>query len=126
MKKDRWIKDPEKKIEETIRDFIKDSPENTLKNKENEKAWEDVLVGFSNGADPLYQESKEHVGAFHWTPLEIFRNTFPGTEAQAGELTVISWILPSTEATKSDNRKETAYPSERWVRARIFGEAFNV
>ena len=126
MKKDRLWGDPAKRIEEAIRDFINTSPENTLKNKENEKAWEDVLIGFSSGADPLYQEYKEYVGPFHRTPLEIFREAFPEIGAQAGDLTVISWVLPSTEATKADNRKETLYPSERWARARIFGEAFNV
>ena len=41
------------------------------------------------------------------------------------ELTVISWILPQTKATKADNRKESFYPSERWARARIFGEKVN-
>jgi len=126
MKDVRWMKNPAKMIEDTIRDFISKSPENTLKNKENEKAWEDSLVGFSSGADPLYQGYKEHVGAFHWTPLEIFRNTFPQMEVQADDLTVISWVLPSTQATKSDNRKETLYPSERWARARMFGEEVNV
>jgi epoxyqueuosine reductase QueG len=30
-----------------------------------------------------------------------------------------------TEATKADNRKENFYPSERWARARIFGEEVN-
>ena len=42
------------------------------------------------------------------------------------ELTVISWILPQTKATRSDNTKENFYPSERWARARIFGEEVNV
>ncbi len=125
MKDDRWIKDPAKKVVDLMRGFINTSPENTLKNKENEKAWEEVLVGFSNGADPLYQQYKEYVGSFHRTPLEIFHEAFPEMEVQAGDLTIVSWVLPSTEATKADNRKEKLYPSERWVRARIFGEAFN-
>jgi epoxyqueuosine reductase QueG len=38
---------------------------------------------------------------------------------------VISWVLPQTEATKTDNRREVFYPAERWARSRIFGEAFN-
>jgi len=38
---------------------------------------------------------------------------------------VVSWILPQTEATKKDHRKETHFPSERWARSRIFGEEFN-
>lgn len=120
------IKDYAKWIEEVIRDFVNKSPENTLKNKEDDKAWEDPLVGFSSGDDPIYQEYKEYVGAFHWVPLEIFANTFPDLKTQAEDLTIISWVLPQTEATKSDNRKETVYPSERWARARIYGQEVNV
>jgi epoxyqueuosine reductase len=40
-------------------------------------------------------------------------------------LTVISWILPQTERTKADNRKESKFPAERWARARVFGEEAN-
>jgi epoxyqueuosine reductase len=116
------IQNPGQWIETVIKDFINQSPENTMKNAENEKAWADPLVGFSGGDDPLYQDFKEHVGAFHWTPLEIFTQTFPDLKVAAEDLTVISYILPQTERTKLDSRKETAYPSERWARVRIFGE----
>jgi len=126
MKGKGQIKNPAKWIETLIKDFISQSPENTLKNRENEKAWEDPLVGFSNGDDPLYQQYKELVGTFHWTPLDIFSLTFPSSKVSAKDLTVISWILPQTEASKSDNRKEAVYPSERWARARMFGEEVNV
>ncbi len=111
-------------MEKTIREFL-NSPENTMKNKSNDRAWADPLVGFSRGDDPLYGKFKEVVGEFHWTPLEIFEKTFPGSGATAGELTVISWILPQTDATKADNQKENKFPSERWARARIFGEEVN-
>lgn len=126
MKENVQIKDPAKWVETLIKDFVNRSPENTLKNRANEKAWEDPLVGFSSGDDPLYQEYKEYVGVFHWTPLEIFAMTFPSVEVSAKDLTVISWILPQTEATKLDNRKEAIYPSERWVRARMIGEEVNI
>jgi epoxyqueuosine reductase QueG len=109
-----------------IRDFILTSPENNLNNEENEKAWAEPLVGFSSGADSIYEAYKEYVGPFHSSPLEIFVKTFPSVKVQANQLTVISWILPQTDETKSDNRKETLYPSERWARARIFGEESNV
>ncbi len=108
-----------------IQEFIAYSPENTLKNPENEKAFEDPLVGFSRGDDPLYEAYKEHVGPFHWTPREIFNRTFPEINVTSGELTVICWILPQTRPTKADNRKQTVYPSERWARGRIFGEEVN-
>jgi len=126
MKENSKIKEPAQWIEGLIKDFINQSPENTLKNAANEKAWAEPLVGFSRGDDPVYQDFKEHVGAFHWTPLEIFTKAFPDLKVAAEELTVISYILPQTERTKADNRKETAYPSERWARARIFGEEVNV
>jgi len=109
-------------IEGLIKEFVLTSPENSLQNAENEKAWAEPLVGFAGGADPLFEDYKDHVGPFHFTPLEIFSRTFPSIKADAADLTVISWILPQTDRTKSDNRREAAYPSERWARARIFGE----
>ena len=111
-------------ITSVIRDFC-DGPENTLQNEARERAWAEPLVGFSRGDDPLYAAYKEHVGPFHWTPQEIFAQTFPGAKVEAGELTVVCWVLPQTSATKADNRQETEYPAQRWARSRIYGEAFN-
>jgi epoxyqueuosine reductase QueG len=82
-------------------------------------------VGFSRGNDPLYDAYKDHVGPFYLTPWEIFAVTFRDLSVKPEELAVISWILPQTEATKADNRRENFYPSERWARARIFGEEVN-
>ena len=110
----------------TVIEDVCHGAENTLRNGADERAWEDPLVGFSRGDDPLYEAYKEHVGPFHWTPWEIFTETFPVTDLKPGELAVICWVLPQTEETKADNRQETAYPAERWARSRIYGEAFNV
>jgi len=109
-----------------IEAFIERSPENTLQNPAQEKAFENPLIGFSRGDDPLYQTYKEVVGPYHWTPTEIFELTFPENPIQPQALTVISWILPQTKLSKADNRKEEIYPSERWARARIYGEEVNV
>jgi len=108
-----------------IRHFIRNSPENTLQDKANEKAWNDPLVGFSRGDDPLYEAYKEHIGPFHWTPWEVFTQTFPEIKLTPEKLTVISWILPQTEATIIDNRKQKTYPAERWARSRLYGEETN-
>jgi ferredoxin len=120
------VHDPAAWVTNIVQSFIRDSPENTLQNQRDEKAWGEPLVGFSRGKDPLYEAYKEVVGPFHWTPGEIFTQTYPGTQVEPEELTVICWILPQTEVTKADNRKETIYPAERWARARIFGEQVNV
>lgn len=113
-------------IAEIIKKFLHTSPENSLKNEANERAWEEALVGFSSGSDPIYLQFREHVGAFHYTPEEIFNLTFPHLPANSEELSVIAWILPQREVTKADNRAENFYPSERWVRARFPGEDFNI
>jgi epoxyqueuosine reductase len=112
-------------LETIIKDFVNRSPENTLQNRENERAWADPLVGFSKGDDPLYKEYKEKIGSFYWTPSEIFNKTFTELKVEPDQLRVISWILPQVQATKSDNLKQTLYPSERWARARIYGEESN-
>jgi len=113
-----------------IRDFARSS-ENSLKAREDEPgwtgepAWAEPLVGFSSGADPIYTAFKQHVGEFHWTPAEAFAQAFPQDPAPPEELTVVSWILPQTEATHRDQDTQTRLPSERWIRSRIFGELFN-
>lgn len=113
-------------LESIVLDFINNSPENNMQNQTNESAFEEPLVGFSRGDDSLYQAYKLHVGSFHWTPHEIFTLSFPDLELRPEELTVISWVLPQTKATRADNRKQSTYPSERWARVRIYGEAVNV
>jgi len=113
-----WVK--------SIIDQFVESPENNLRDSENNRAFDKPLVGFSSGADPIFEEFKTHAGEFHWTPAEIFRIAFPGSPiTDPGMLSVISWALPQTEATRKSNRKETEYPSEPWARNRIYGEEFN-
>lgn len=108
-----------------VTDLVEESPANNLGDGSDKKSWGRPLTGFAAGDDPLFQQFKEHVGQFHWTPLEAFSLAFPDLPVTAADLTVISWILPQTEATKLDNRRETLYPAERWARSRFFGEKFN-
>jgi epoxyqueuosine reductase len=112
-------------ITSLIVDYVAKSPNNSIKNAENEKAWDEPLVGFSRGDDSIYQFYKENIGPFHWTPSDIFSLTFPDTPAKPEELSVISWVLPHTESIKADLRKQTTTPSEKWIRARLYGEDFN-
>jgi epoxyqueuosine reductase QueG len=112
-------------IEDLIRDFIATSPQNTMKTKTGEPAWDDVLVGFAAGADPIWQQYKEYVGAFHWTPWEVFNQHCPQESAGAEELTVISWVLPQRALVRKANRRTKKYPAEEWARIRIYGEEFN-
>lgn len=108
-----------------IEDFLNTPGENNLLEDSDERAWADPLVGFSRGDDPLFMEFKKHVGPFHWTPVDIFSKIFPQINAEPSELCVISWVLPQTEQTRMDNRKQTRLPCLRWARSRVFGEKIN-
>jgi ferredoxin len=112
-------------IRSEIRKFTA-SPFNTMKKWNNEQAWDEPIVGFSNGADPLYKFYKRDIGDFYISPLEFLFHDYPEVKLEENKITVISWVLPQTEATKKDHREETHLPSERWTRSRIFGEEFNV
>ncbi len=147
--------------EKVLREFIADTGRNNLgPGAEDTPAWEDFLLGFATGDDPLWQELKTAVGPEHWTPVEAFAaGQDPGAEpagapnpkqpptpwaaqpapgpaarpgagtataaASAAELTVVSWALTQTEATKAANRRENRLPSEAWARARVFGQEAN-
>jgi epoxyqueuosine reductase QueG len=113
-----WIRD-------LIRDFIAVSPYNTMKNDNEDPAWDDALVGFASGADPIWQQYKEYVGPFHWTPWEVYSQHCSEQPAKAEELTVISWVLPQREAVRRANRRAKRYPAEEWARIRVYGEEFN-
>lgn len=105
--------------------FLAESPLNTLQDKDNSPAWDEALVGFASGADPLFQEYKEYVGPFHWTPAEIYNQYHPGNMATPEDLTVISWVLPQRKVVREMNRKARKFPAEAWARVRIEGEKFN-
>ena len=119
-------KEPASAIMDLIKAFVDKSPQNDLGAAEPQKAFDSPLVGFSSGNDPLYDEYVAHIGPFYLTPLSIFEKAFSDQAgAQAEELTVISWILPSTAAVRLEQAAETKRPSESWIRVRYFGEQFN-
>jgi epoxyqueuosine reductase QueG len=112
-------------LEEAVHRFVAVSPHNSLGMTSGEPAFDAPLVGFSSGADPLYQEFKRHIGPFYYTPRDMFIAVFPDEDVRAEDLTVISWIIPSTRKTREEQAGQTKHPSERWIRTRAQGEDFN-
>jgi hypothetical protein len=129
-------------IENLVHDLLDSPQHNNLGPGHSERAWEDVVFGYSNGADELYSFWKQHIGEFHWTPLDAYSEGMTpeglgsGAAARAvnggattsnsprpQDLTVVAWVLSQTESTKAANRAETKWPSEPWARARIFGQS---
>lgn len=114
-------------IDKQIRAFTAESDENCLGPESQEPAFDAPLVGFSSGGDPLYDEFVSHIGDFYLTPLRVFQKAFPESSGvTADELTVISWVLPSTAAVRAEQAGQTKRPSRRWAQVRFFGEAFNM
>lgn len=112
-------------VDALIRKFVAGSEANTLGLETGEKAFDDPLVGFAGGADSLFLEYRKHIGEFYLTPHDFFTRTFPGTTVQPQDLTVISWIIPSTRKTREEQAAQDKYPSMRWARTRALGEDFN-
>lgn len=113
-------------IRSCVEDFVSRSPENTLGFEEPEPAFDRPLVGFAGGDDPLWQQCRDHIGDFYLTPSAIFQAAFPEPVVLPDALTVVSWILPATAATRCEQAGQSRYPSERWARTRHYGELFNV
>ena len=63
-------------IARVINDFIVTSPSNSMQFA-GEPAWDSALVGFAAGSDQIWQQYKEYIGAFHWTPWEVFNQHRP-------------------------------------------------
>ena len=107
-----------------VRGFVESSPDNSLKDGSGEPSFDAPLVGFAAGGDPIFQEFRRHIGPFYWLPAQALALAHTGL-AQ-GPVSVVSWVLPQTRATKDQNAQEKVYCSERWARSRLHGEQFNV
>jgi len=112
-------------VERVICDFWASAPSNSLQLETGEKAWAMPHVAIARGDDPLFLRNKELIGPFLWTPEEAYALAFPHDPAPASELRVISYVLPQTQKTCSDQRMEKTMPAERWARSRFHGEEFN-
>lgn len=85
--------------------------------------FDEPLVGFAAASDPLFDSYRKIIGPHHQTPRELLERAFPGKRYVTG--TVVCWILPISEATRSSNRKESLWPSREWALTRTHGESFN-
>lgn len=112
-------------VETIIHEFWATSATNSLHLDSEEKAWNKPQVAVARGDDPFFPRLKELIGPFFWTPEEAYALAHPEDPAPATELRVISYLLPQTEATRSDQRLAETVPAERWARSRFHGEEFN-
>jgi len=125
MSQDTFATPSMESIAAEIARFCRTSPENALGREPREPAWGAPGVAVARGDDPHFARFKKEIGDFYWTPREAFALAHPDLPVTPAELSVISWVLPQTEATLEEQRREATLPSERWSLVRQFGEAFN-
>jgi ferredoxin len=113
----------------TIKDKLATHPDNAMEYPYfGERAYDEPLVGFVRGDDPLFNEYKKIIGPHHFTPVEIMKwqadkNGVPAPKAE--DLSVVSFIMPMTRNTKNDNTAKGDWVSERWAQTRLIGEIFS-
>ncbi len=113
-------------IEQEIKSFTRTSPANRLSFIEDHIIWDEPLVQFADGDDPIFTEYKAIIAPTHLTPREALAKAYSKSpQDMPSRLSVISWILPTPENTRKSNRRETLIPSRLWSHTRWYGEKFN-
>lgn len=113
-------------VEKEIRSFARRSRLNRLPLPGGGVIFDEPLVQFARGDDPVFAEYKSIIGPFHLTPREALARAYKKKpEDLPPRLSVISWILPITDKTRRSNRRRQATPSRAWAYTRWYGEKFN-
>lgn len=115
-------------LEEAIKKYVTESPLNRLKDIDGTTMWEEPLVGFADGDDPLFEQYKTVVGEFHLRPREALALHEKAAEAglaRSPQVGIVSWSLPVAKETKLGMRRMTEGPTLRWNHTRFQGEDFN-
>jgi hypothetical protein len=119
--------DPGGYIRKAIQKYVEQSPNNRFSIFPSERIWDDPLIGFADGYDPLFQEYKTIIGDFHATPreaLDIYLDSAGIGKQDLSNISVISWVMPITEATRLSMKQEDAVCSLRWNYTRWEGQEF--
>jgi epoxyqueuosine reductase QueG len=112
-----------------IKDKLANHPANSMEFPfEGEKIFDEPLIGFVKGDDPIFTEYKKIIGPHHFTPEEIMAwqaksNDVPPPKPE--DLSVVSFVMPITKLTKRENASMKEWPSERWAQTRLLGEIFS-
>ncbi|WP_211289617.1 hypothetical protein SPSIL_036370 [Sporomusa silvacetica DSM 10669] len=114
---------------DTINEKVTNHPANKMEYPfEEEKIFDEPIIGFAKGSDPIFLEYKSIIGPHHFTPEEIIRWQAKNNcvePPKAEDISVVSFILPITKKTRDDNAGKIDWPSERWAQTRRSGEIFS-
>ncbi len=112
-----------------INGYVQSSPRNYCELIKG-RYFENPLVGFARGDDPIFEAVSEQVGPESMTPCQALGNSLRARglsgELKPGEVSVISWVLPINPLIREKNRAEKDGPAVEWSCARNYGEEFNL
>ncbi|MBI2829676.1 MAG: epoxyqueuosine reductase [Chloroflexi bacterium] len=115
-------------FEAAIKEYVATSPNNMMPAFPGEHIWDEPVIGFASGDDPLFQQYKQIIGDFHVTPREAFEMYIKRAacgDYQPENINVIAWALPSTRQTRASMRKEKQVGSLKWNHTRWYGQELN-
>ena len=113
-------------IEEESKAFTRTSAKNRMPESDNDFIFDEPMVQFADGDDPIFLEYKSIIASSHLTPREALAKTYnKSSKDLPARLSVMSWILPITKKTRESNRQQTKAPSRLWSYTRWYGEKFN-
>jgi len=119
---------PERFIEDAVRLFVRESVANRLADFGGAPIFEEPLIGFADGDDPLFGEFKKVVSEEHLLPREILarhlQETLNRPDVHPDSVSVISFVLPVNRETLRTNASEKEGPSLRWNHTRWKGQDF--
>jgi epoxyqueuosine reductase len=120
--------DPNNFIEKAIKEYVRSSPANRLDSFKGEHIFEQPLIGFADGDDPLFNEYKKVVHESHFLPREIFglylREKLKPEAPRPENVSVVSFVFPINRETIKVNAGEKEGPSLRWNHTRWKGQDF--
>ena len=124
--KERLQTQPAQFIEQELMEFARTSPLNRMPDTDNIAFFDEPLVQFADGDDPIFTDYKTIIAPTHLTPREALSMSLSKKpEDIPARLSVISWVLPITSKTRKSNRQHTTTPSRSWSYTRWYGEKFN-
>jgi epoxyqueuosine reductase len=123
---DRLPTDAAVSITKEIKSFVSDSPLNRMPIPSNDIIFDEPLVQFADGDDPIFIEYKSIIDPIHLTPREAIAKAYhKNPDDVPAQLSVISWILPINRQTLKSNRRRKCTPSRLWAYTRWYGQKFN-
>lgn len=121
-----FSREPGKFIEGIIQKYSAESPANSFKDLGRSRIFDEPLVGFADGDDTIFTEYKKIIGDAHLAPRQVLEMHLreKGMSFIPKRITVISFIMPSTQETRRSMHRETLLPSLRWNHTRWQGQDF--